>query len=82
MNDPKQNEPAVWDPEALEDADLDFDAVYSDGYVAFQEGLSEDDCPYPEDEHERLETAWLIGWHDARADEPRDSNESLDGDEF
>ena len=76
MNEPKQNEPAAWDPEALEDADLDSDAVYSDGYVAFQEGLSEDDCPYSEDE--RLETAWLTGWHDARADELWDGGDRYD----
>ncbi len=67
MNEPNETEPSAWDPDDLENNEVDLDAVYSDGYVSFQVGISEDECPYSEDE--RLETAWLTGWHDARVDE-------------
>lgn len=62
----KEKHESAWDPD--EDEQVDIEVVYSEGYLAFQEGKSDKACPFSDEEPE-MQKAWLFGWHDASEDE-------------
>ena len=65
-------ESSVWDPEPLSsDQEFDRESVYSEGWMAFLDGVFEDEGPYEEldklDEVPWLAT-WKLGYFDAMED--------------